>query len=138
MLPDFHAYATYLYTLATKFPGIQSPQVNCFTLKSNTGIANGVLHFSQDLRLHFVEHLDFNARRITWYSYEIWQGNEKLCYYDPQEHPNDPTLASTHPHHKHLPPDIKHHRVPEPGLSFDQPNLDFLIGEIEKMLGTLT
>jgi hypothetical protein len=44
--------------------------------------------------------------------------------------PNDPTLASTHPHHKHIPPDIKHHRIPAPGLSFTQPNLPFLIEEI--------
>jgi hypothetical protein len=43
-------------------------------------------------------------------------------------------LASTHPHHKHLPPDIKHHRVPAPGLSFTEPNLPFLIREIEEML----
>ena len=43
-------------------------------------------------------------------------------------------LASTHPHHKHLPPDIKHHRVPAPGLSFSQPNLPFLIVEILEFL----
>jgi hypothetical protein len=38
----------------------------------------------------------------------------------------------THPHHKHIPPGIKHHRVPAPGLSFDSPNLPFLIQEIEQ------
>ncbi len=36
------------------------------------------------------------------------------------------------PHHKHIPPDIKHHRIPAPGLSFQQPNLPFLIEEIER------
>lgn len=40
------------------------------------------------------------------------------------------TLASTHPHHKHIPPDTKHHRVLAPGLRFDQPNLPILIEEI--------
>jgi len=40
------------------------------------------------------------------------------------------TLASTHPHHKHIPPDLKHHRIPAAGLSFTQPNLPFLIQEI--------
>ena len=40
----------------------------------------------------------------------------------------------THPHHKHLPPDIKHHRIPAPGLSFTAPNLSFLIEEIETSL----
>ncbi len=49
-------------------------------------------------------------------------------------HPNDPTLASTHPHHKHIPPDIKYHRLPAPGLTFTAPNLPFLTGEIEEQL----
>lgn len=40
------------------------------------------------------------------------------------------SLASTHPHHKHIPPDIKHHRIPAPNLSFTIPNLPFLIEEI--------
>lgn len=46
--------------------------------------------------------------------------------------PHIPELASTHPHHKHIQPNIKHNRVPAPGLSFDQPNLPFLIQEIEQ------
>jgi hypothetical protein len=41
-------------------------------------------------------------------------------------------LASAHPHHKHVPPDIKRHRIPAPGLSFTRPNLPFLIEEIER------
>jgi hypothetical protein len=49
-------------------------------------------------------------------------------------HPTDPTLASTHPHHKHIPPDIKHHRIPAPDLSFTVPNLPLLIHEIETTL----
>ena len=40
-------------------------------------------------------------------------------------------LADTDPHHKHIPPDIKHHRIPAPDLSFSHPNLPFLIEEIE-------
>jgi len=53
---------------------------------------------------------------------------------DPQPHPDDPMLASTHPHHKHVSPDIKHNRIPAPGLTFDQPNFPFLIREIEETL----
>ena len=30
----------------------------------------------------------------------------------------------------HVPPDIKHHRIPAPDLSFTRPNLPFLIEEI--------
>jgi hypothetical protein len=72
--------------------------------------------------------------RITGYGYEIWRGDEKLAWYDSQPHPDDPRLASTDPHHKHIPPDMKQHRVPAPGMSFTRPNLSFLIEEIEQML----
>ncbi len=41
---------------------------------------------------------------------------------------------STHPHHKHIPPDIKHNRIPAPNLSFDAPNLPFLIQEVERLI----
>lgn len=74
---------------------------------------------------------DLGTVVIQRYSYEIWRGSEKLYWYDPQPHPDDPSLASTAPHHKHIPPDIKHNRVPAPELRFDSPNLPFLIEEIE-------
>ena len=37
----------------------------------------------------------------------------------------------THPHHKHVPPDIKQHRVPAPEISFTAPNLPHLLVQIE-------
>jgi len=48
-----------------------------------------------------------------------------------------PTLAKLegqipHPHHKHISPDLKHNRIPAPGISFKQPNLPTLIEEIER------
>jgi hypothetical protein len=71
---------------------------------------------------------------ITSYGYEVWRGEEKLYWYDSQPHPDDPMLASTDPHHKHIPPDIKHHRIPAPELSFTRPNLPVLIEEVEQLL----
>ena len=72
--------------------------------------------------------------RITRYFYLVCRGDEPLYWYDPQPHPDDPSLASAFPHHKHVPPDIKRNRIPAPGLSFEQPNLPFLIEEIERQL----
>jgi hypothetical protein len=46
-------------------------------------------------------------------------------------HPHIPALQSTHPHHQHVPPDIKHNRIPAPGISFTKPNLLHLIAEVE-------
>lgn len=90
--------------------------------------------FSGGVRLVVNERLmqDGEALRIVSYGYEVWHGAEKLYWYDSQPHPNDPTLVSTHPHHKHVPPDIKHHRLPAPGLSLTPPNLPALIAEISR------
>lgn len=84
--------------------------------------------------LHEQVTFDLGFGEILDYGYEVWQGAEQLYWYDSQPHPNNPDLASTHPHHKHVPPDIKHNRMPAPGLSFMEPNLPFLILEIEQTL----
>lgn len=69
------------------------------------------------------EEVDLDAGLIISYGYEVYQGEERLYWYDDFPHPNDTTLASTMPHHKHIPPDIKHHRIPAPNMSFERPNL---------------
>lgn len=98
-----------------------------------TGVAEGEVFFLQGFRLRMREELDFEAGLITAYGYEVYQGEEKLYWYDDFPHPNDPTLASTFPHHKHIPPDIKHNRIPAPEMSFTQPNLLILIQEVEAL-----
>ncbi len=37
-------------------------------------------------------------------------------------------------YHKHIPPDIKHRRIPAPEMSFTQPNLPVLIRELESLI----
>ena len=49
-------------------------------------------------------------------------------------HPDVPKLQSTYPHHKHIPPDVKHNRMPALEMSFTRPNLPVLIQEIEALL----
>lgn len=89
--------------------------------------------FVNGLRLRVREEIDFDAALIASYAYEVYRGDEKLYWYDDFPHPNDSTLASTMPHHKHIQPDIKHHRVPAPLISFNQPNLPSIIREIEQI-----
>ncbi len=98
-----------------------------------TGTAEGEVFFSNGVRLRMREELDFDAGTITAYGYEVYRGSERLYWYDDFPHPNDSSLAATHPHHKHIPPDIKHHRVPAPEISFTRPNLPVLIREIEEL-----
>jgi hypothetical protein len=93
----------------------------------------GAIHFSQNIRLEIAEVLDFTVESfIKHHSYAVYREDEKLYWYDSQGHPDDPTLQLTHPHHKHIPPDIKHHRIPAPNLSFSEPNLLFLIREVDE------
>ena len=100
------------------------------------GILKGKIVLTNDLTLTIHENLNFlfpEVRFIIDYAYEVKMGEATQYWYDSQPHPNDPTLQSTHPHHKHIHPDIKHHRVPAPDLSFNEPNLPFLIQEIETL-----
>ncbi len=97
-----------------------------------TGIAEGEVIFSNGIRLRMREELDFAANLITSYGYEVYEGEKRLYWYDDFPHPNDPDLASTFPHHKHIPPNIKRHRIPALAMNFDKPNLPLIIKEIEQ------
>jgi hypothetical protein len=112
-------------------PTVKSTTVAVWSDSPYTGIAEGEVLFANGLRLRMREEMDFSAGLIISYGYEVYRGDERLYWYDDFPHPDDATLASTHPHHKHIPPDIKHHRIPAPNMSFTQPNLPALIQEIE-------
>ncbi|MDE3092020.1 MAG: hypothetical protein KGJ80_21820, partial [Chloroflexota bacterium] len=89
----------------------------------------GEVEFANGLILRVVEYLDFRNARIPDYSYTVFHGAEKIRWYDPQPHPENPDLTSTFPHHRHEPPSIKDNRRPAPGISFTAPNLATLIAD---------
>lgn len=132
-----HSLSSYSRFLAHLFdqPTIRSSSVIAWSDSPYTGIAEGEILFVNGLRLRMREEIDFDASLIVSYGYEIYRGEMRLYWYDDFPHPHDPTLASTMPHHKHVPPDIKHHRVPASNIRFDRPNLPFLIQEIEAIGG---
>lgn len=113
---------------------VERSTVAVWSTSPYTGVAEGEVFFLQSFRVRMREELDFEAGLITAYGYEVYRGEEKLYWYDDFPHPHDPTLASTHPHHKHIPPDIKHNRIPAPNMSFTQPNLPALIREVEELI----
>jgi hypothetical protein len=128
-------YELFIYTLAEQFPAVRRSTLVFVRRGATLARVEGELLFAQGFRLTLRERILFNRLPavIDWYGYEIWQENEKLCWYDSQPHPDEPALAATHPHHKHVPPDIKHHRIPAANMSFHQPNLPALIAEIEAL-----
>ena len=126
-------YEEFIYGLQQQFPAIVYSTLLVVRRGVTTIQVRGEITFSGGVRLVVGERLmlDAGILRIVSYGYEVWRGAEKLYWYDSQPHPQDPTLARTLPHHKHVLPDAKHHRLPAPALSFTPPNLPFLIAEIE-------
>jgi hypothetical protein len=146
------AYETFVYTLPDRHPEINRSMLAYIPSGAFYGRVEGMLFFDQGVVLCVQEYLNFELGVIEGYGYEVSRPNpslfdatfpstdeycrpgfphkDKLFWYDSFPHPNDPELASTDPHHKHVPPDIKRHRVPAPELSFTRPNLPFLIQEI--------
>jgi len=129
-------YELFLYSLTEQFPSIQRSTVTFARRGVSLARVVGELYFEQEFRVVVRERILFHRLPavLDWYGYEIWQGEKKLFWYDPQPHPNNPELQSTHPHHKHIEPDIKHNRIPAPGMSFTQPNLPQIIHEIEELI----
>lgn len=132
-LRSLAAYSVFLAALLDR-PTVNRSTVGVWSVSPYTGVSEGEVWFKRGLRLRMREELDFDEAVITAYGYEIYRDDEKLFWYDDFPHPNDADLAATYPHHKHVPPDIKHHRIPAPGLSFEHPNMPQIVAEIEQLL----
>jgi hypothetical protein len=148
------AYQAFIYTLPARYASIRRSTLVYVPSGALFGRVEGLILFEHDIILCVQEYLNFELGIIEGYGYEVsrphispdapsfpvaadycpagYTHKDKLYWYDSFPHPNDRSLASTDPHHKHVPPDIKHHRVPAPELSFTRPNLPFLIAEIER------
>ncbi len=130
-LASLEAYEIFIYSLPDLIPIIRFSTLVVIRHGVYTASVEGEVCFDDGIVLSVIEEIDFTIHSIQRYSYQVDQRGQRLYWYDPWPHPDDSTLASNHPHHKHIPPDIKHHRVPAPGLRFDRPNLPLLIEEIQ-------
>lgn len=129
-------YELFVYDLREQYENISSSTLLVIQRAPQYAELTGEVAFAKGFRLSVFERLvwEKGSLSIEGYSYEVWRNSEKLYWYDSQPHPDNPSLASTHPHHKHISPDIKHHRIPAPGFSFWAPNLPTLIVEIEQLI----
>jgi len=114
-------------------PSIERSTVSLWSDSRYTGIAEGEVFFKSGIRLRMREEIDFADALIVSYGYEVYRGDERLYWYDDFPHPQDPSLQSSYPHHKHVPPDIRRNRIPAPGLSFERPNLPAILQEIDEL-----
>lgn len=128
-------YESFIYSLSDIII-VQSSTVTIIRTGASIARVVGEILFAENFRLVIRERVYYDREPllIDEYGYEVWKGQEKLYWYDPQPHPHIANLKKNHPHHKHIPPDIKHNRVPAPEMSFTQPNLPALIREIEALI----
>jgi hypothetical protein len=128
-LPD---YEHLLYTLTDSQPAVIASTLIVVKRGPGVAIVSGEVHVAGGRRLAVREVLTWDAGPVSIqsYGYEAWKGSKKVYWYDSQPHPNEPILAPTAPHHKHIEPDIKRHRVPAPGLTFAAPNIPLLVDEL--------
>jgi len=131
-ITDFHNYGKLIYSLQERYASVRRSTLVLASIGPTLAKLEGQVTFENDVVLDVWELVDFAVGQIRNYSYEIYQAGEKIAWYDPFEHPHIAELASTYPHHKHILPDLKHNRIPAPGISFGQPNLPTLIEEIER------
>ncbi len=149
-------YQTFIYTLREHYPSIRRSTLVYIPSGMLFGRVEGNLLLDGGIILCVQEYLNFDLGVIQRYGYEVsrahilpdnsdfpiaseycranYHNKDKLYWYDSFPHPNDPSLAVSDPHHKHVHPDIKRNRIPAPELSFTKPNLPFLIREIEQLL----
>jgi hypothetical protein len=125
--PSWAEYERLIYSLPEIYPQIASSTLRLYSTSALTAIVEGSVYLRNGLELRVVEALDFKIGRIQRYSYTVFRGGEKIRWYDPEPHPENPKLAPTFPHHYHEPPEIKCNRKPALSISFEAPDLPTLI-----------
>jgi hypothetical protein len=126
-------YSRFIAELAER-PLVERSTVSVWSGSPFTGITEGEILFCRGFRLRIREELDFGCGMITSYGYEAYKDQERLWWYDDFPHPDDPSLAPTFPHHKHVPPAIRRNRIPAPEISFVRPNLPFVVQELGEII----
>ena len=123
-------YEEFIYNLPNNYSVIKFSTLVLKRSGNSVAEVSGIIFFEKNLKLIVRELIDFRLGLIKTYNYEVHVSGEKQYYYDHQPHPNIPSLQATHPHHKHIHPNIKHNRIPAKDLSFNNENISFIIHEI--------
>jgi hypothetical protein len=131
-LGSMASYSAFVHALAERHPFVTSSTLALAPIGATLAKLEGRVECRGGIGLEVWELIDFAAERIRSYSYELYRSREKVCWYDSWKHPEIAALASTFPHHKHVPPNLRDHRVPAPGISFESPNLDVVLEDIRR------
>ena len=86
-MPSFSRaeYETLLYSLPEQYANVvASSTLKLYTNSATTSFVRGNVHFRNGLELRVFEYLDLTDGEIFNYSYAVFRGDEKICWYDPQ------------------------------------------------------
>lgn len=111
MLSSIVDYSFLVYSIPDTYEFVTHSTLTLWEIDEKRAILKGEVFFAGNIRLRVLEAINLRKGVIEEYGYEVCWKEEKLYWYDSWSHPDDPTLAATDPHHKHIPPDIKHHRI---------------------------
>ena len=131
-LEDIARYSAWVYALAERHPCVTGSALALAPFGATLARLEGRIGCEGGLATDVWELVDFATHRIRTYSYEVQRHGEKIGCYDAWPHPEVAELTATFPHHKHVPQDLRHHRVPAPGISFETPNLDVVIEDVQR------
>ncbi len=109
-------YERLLYSLVDTYLEVTASTLRIYGNSATSSLVRGSVFFGSGLELRVFEYIDWASGELLNYSYTVYRNGEKILWYDPQPHPDDPHLAATFPHHFHRPPDIKHNRQPRPAF----------------------
>jgi hypothetical protein len=128
-------YEEFVYTLPQNLTVIRSSSLVVIRRGKRVATLQGELTFAYGYRIVIRERLSYDdAVEIAGYGYELWHNAEKIALYDSQPHPDDPTLARSYPHHKHIPPNIKRNRIPAPQMSLLNPTCRYSFKRLKTSL----
>ena len=96
--PPRHDYERFVYSLTDGHPEILSSTLRLYSNSTTIGFIRGTIWFHNGLELRVFEYLDFSDGELLDYSYTIFRGEERVRWYDPQPHPENPELAAKFPH----------------------------------------
>jgi len=84
MLSSIEAYSQAIYAALDSAAFVRRHTVRIYSRGAWIGVLEGQIEFDQRLVLRVFERMDFARQRIMVYSYEVWQGQQQLYWYDPR------------------------------------------------------
>jgi hypothetical protein len=136
VLQTIEDYELFLYTLQDQFTSIKRSSIALIRKGASLARVSGEIFFAREFRIVIRERILYHCTPIVvdWYGYEIWKGDQKICRYDCQPHPDDPELKISYPHHKHILPNLNRNRIPASHMSFNRANIPEIIQEVEEII----